>query len=339
MPDPSASFGQVMAAEIAEAPEVFARAALADHRDLVMRLGLAERAALYTIARGSSDAAANIVAYEAMRELQVPVTSLPPSVFSVGQGLRLQGSGAVLISQSGASEDLVLCAQGVVAQGSPLVAITNAPGSPVEAVASATIAISAGPELAVPATKTVIGSIAAGIAMLSALRGDYAQRTQQSVASFQAAKANNHPILDALREGLLQHHHIYVVGRDVGFGAAQEVALKIKETCALQAEAFSSSEVLHGPLQLATRSMLVLMLDADQPQFRQSLDIAQSRFLQAGVVVHRIRASDLSGAVMTPAASAAYLLFAIYSVIRQVAVALGYNPDAPSTLNKVTTTR
>lgn len=339
MSNPAVGHGHIMSAEIAEAPDVFARAALADHKTVVSELALGQLRSIYTIARGSSDAAANVIAYETMRELSVPVTSLPPSVFSVGRGVRLDGSAVLLISQSGASEDLVLCAKGVVSQGMPLIAITNRPGSPVEALANVTLPIAAGAELAVPATKTVIGSIAVGVSILSALSRDYAEKTKRSVDTFLAAKDDTHPILDALRAGLLRHQHIYVVGRDVGFGAAHEIALKIKETCAIQAEAYSSSEVLHGPLQLATRSMLVLMLDTDQTEYRESLDIAESRFSEAGVTVLRIRASDLSEAEMTPAASAAFLLYRVYSVIQQVAVALGYNPDAPSTLKKVTTTR
>lgn len=332
-------YGQVMAAEIAEAPGVFVRGVVADHREKLERLALGARKSLYTIARGSSDAAANIIAYEAMRELSIPVTSLPPSIFSVGPGVRLNDSGVLLISQSGASEDLILCAKAVAAQGCPLVAVTNQPGSPVEAIAGATIPIAAGPELAVPATKTVIGSIAAGMSILSALSEDYAERCKNSAASFQAATWNNHPTLAALRAGLLEHRHIYVVGRDVGFGAAQEVALKIKETCAVQAEAFSASEVLHGPMQLATRSMLVVMLDTGQVSSQESLDIAQARFLQAGVAVLRLRATDFTDGAMTPAAAAGLLLLAAYSVILEAALALGFDPDAPSTLKKVTTTR
>lgn len=339
MSKPAVTNGQIMAAEIAEAPDVFARAALTDHRDTLSSLSLGQLRSIYTIARGSSDAAANVISYEIMRELQVPVTSLPPSIFSVGRGVRLTGSAVLLISQSGASQDLFLCAKGVVSQGVPLLTITNSPGSPVEALANVTFPIAAGPELAVPATKTVIGSLAVGVSILSSLSVKYAEKTKRSVDAFLEAKDSTHPALEALKTALLRHHHIYVVGRDVGFGAAQEIALKIKETCAIQAEAHSSSEVLHGPLQLATRNMLVVVIDTDQPAYQESLDIAESRFSETGVTVLRIRASDLSKAEMTPAASAAFLLFCIYSVVQQVAVALGYNPDAPSTLKKVTTTR
>ena len=335
----SESKGRIMAAEIAEAPEVFACGALADSREAVFGLGLPGFKAIYTIARGSSDAAASIFAYEAMRELKIPVTSLAPSVFSVGSGVLLDGAGVILISQSGASEDLVLCAQGVVSLGVPLLAITNMPGSPVESIASVTLPIAAGPELAVPATKTVIGSVAVGVSILAAISGDYAERTRMSVDAFQKAKDKKHPSLDALQVGLLARRHIYILGRDVGLGAAQEIALKIKETCAIQAEAYSSSEVLHGPLQLATYAMLVLILDTGQPLFQESLNIAEGRFSDIGVDVIRIRTSDFSEKPMTPAASAAFLLFVLYSVIQRVAVALGHNPDAPTTLNKITTTR
>lgn len=333
------SRGRIMAAEIAEAPEVFLRAATACQKGALAGLALVELNAIYTIARGSSDAAANVIAYEAMRELQIPVTSLPPSVFSVGDGVRLEGAGVWLISQSGASEDLVLCAKSVLALKRPLVAITNTPHSAVEALADVTIPIAAGPELAVPATKTVIGSIGAGISILCALSEEYAERTIGSVESFRCAVVRNHPLQDALRAGLLRHQHIYVVGRDVGLGIAQELALKIKETCAIQAEAYSSSEVLHGPLQLATRSMLVLMVDTGQSLYQESLDIAEKRFSEAGVTVLRMRTAEVSDAYMTPITAAALLLHIVYSVIQQVSLALGHDPDSPSTLKKVTTTR
>ncbi len=47
-----------------------------------------------------------------MRETGLPVTSLPPSVFSVGRGVRMEGAAALVISQSGASDDLVRSATG-----------------------------------------------------------------------------------------------------------------------------------------------------------------------------------------------------------------------------------
>jgi glucosamine--fructose-6-phosphate aminotransferase (isomerizing) len=163
--------GTHMRAEIAEAPAVFARA-------VTQEVALPPMApkAIYTIARGSSDAAATILAYEFMRETGLPMTSLPPSVFSVGKGVALGGALALVVSQSGGSQDLVLSTQGARAQGAQVLAITNVPGSAVESAAGAVLPIGAGPELAVPATKTVVGAVGAGMALLSHLAPGYAPR-------------------------------------------------------------------------------------------------------------------------------------------------------------------
>lgn len=329
--------GHRMAAEIAQAVAAFGAAATADHRRAVAALDLGERRAVYTVARGSSDAAANILSYEIMREAGRPVTSLPPSVFSLGQGVDLSGAAALIISQSGASDDLVRTARGARARGGAVVAITNVPGSPVEGVADVTIPIGAGPELAVPATKSVIGSVGAGMALLAAFVPGYGARA--SAEAFAALEGVAHPRAAHLQSQLLRARHVFVVGRDTGYGAAQEVALKLKECCAIHAEAYSSSEVLHGPLQLATNPMLVVMLDTGLDAIQDSLDTAQARLTQAGGTVIRLRPADAGVTGLTPAAAAAALLALVYPVILSTALALGHDPDAPETLAKVTRTR
>ena len=67
-------------------------------------------------------------------------------------------------------------------------------------------------------------------------------------------------MLDNMVSGLLRAQSVYVIGRGAGLGAAQEVALKLKECCALRAEAYSASEVLHGPLQLVTKPLTVVIV-------------------------------------------------------------------------------
>ena len=328
--------GTLMASEIDEAPGVFATTCISQP-DLT-RLDLLGKRAIYTIARGSSDAAANILSYEFMREIGLPMTSLPPSVFSLGKGVDMHGAAALVISQSGASDDLVLTAQGVAENGGAVVAITNQPGSNVEAAAEVTIAINAGVERAVPATKSVIGSIAAGMAMLSVLKPEYAARTAASATTFGALSTSESPQSAALTSALLRARHVYVIGRDTGFGAAHEVALKLKECCALHAEAYSSSEVLHGPLQLSANALLVVMLDTEEPSIQASLDEAEARFRAQGSSVFRLRPSDIDAPNLTPAAAAALLLYMLYPIILSTALALGFDPDRPDTLAKVTKT-
>lgn len=334
--------GRHMAAEIAEAPAVFARAVKGavgqDQAAALAGIDTGALRAIYTIARGSSDAAANILSYEVMRETGLPMTSLPPSVFSLGQGVRLGGSLVLVVSQSGASDDLVRSARGARASGARVVGIVNAPGSPVQAEADAVLGIGAGPELAVPATKTVIGSIGAGMALLAHLVPGYAARAARSADAIARLDGVSHPQTRELVAALLRAQHVYVIGRDTGYGAAQELALKLKETCALHAEAYSSSEVLHGPLQLATKPLLVLVLDTDQPEVQASLDTAETRFRSVGASVWRLRPSDAGAADLAPAAAAAALLYLTYPLVLAVARALGFDPDRPETLSKVTQT-
>lgn len=327
--------GHLMAAEIAQAPGVFAATAGVDQSAIVEPLSIRSKNAIYTVARGSSDAAANILSYEFMRELGLPMTSLPPSVFSVGAGVAMDGTTTILVSQSGASDDLVRSASGIKDRGGVVLAITNVPGSPVEKIAHATLAMGAGPELAVPATKSVVGSIAAGMALLAALKPGY------DAAAAGAVFPQNQPLpqAKALTGALLMAQHVYVIGRDTGYGAAHEVALKLKECCALHAEAYSSAEVLHGPLQLVTKPLLILMLDTGDAAVQDSLNTAEARFRGAGGTVFRVRPSDIGVTQMLPAAAAALLLCLVYPVILATALALGHDPDRPATLSKVTQTR
>lgn len=329
--------GALMAREAAEAPAAFARAAR-QAVTLPPEVALGPFRAVYTVARGSSDAAALILAYEVMREAGLPATSLPPSAFSIGEGVALDGALVLLVSQSGASDDLVACARGARARGATVVALVNAPGSPVEGEAHLTLPLGAGPERAVPATKTVTAAVGAGTALLSVLAPDYAGRAQAAAREVAAQGALAHPRGAALRDALAGASSIYVVGRDCGLGAAQEVALKLKETAALHAEAFSASEVLHGPLQLAAEGILALVLDAGPPAARPSLDLAARRLEESGAAVHRVAPSDVGVADLTPAAAAALLLCLLYPVVREVALARGQDPDAPAHLSKVTRT-
>ncbi|MEY1554434.1 SIS domain-containing protein [Yoonia sp. R2331] len=325
--------GRLMAAESADCIDVLTRAA----SQSTERARLGEPKAIYTVARGSSDAAANVLSYEFMRELGVPATSLPPSVFSIGSGVDLRQAAALVISQSGSSDDLVLSARGAMQAGANVIAITNQPASAVEAASETTLPICAGPELAVPATKSVVGAIGAGMALLGAARPAYAQKIQESLTEI-ANVSIQHPRAAQLQAAFLRARHVYVIGRDTGYGAAHEVALKLKECCALHAEAYSSSEVLHGPLQLATNPLMVLMLDIGLAEVQDSLDQAEARFRAIDCDVFRLRLSDLGLDQITPAAAAAVLLATMYPIILNTALALGLDPDAPATLSKVTQT-
>jgi glucosamine--fructose-6-phosphate aminotransferase (isomerizing) len=316
--------GPHMASEMQEASAVFARAVMQDVAPLD------KPSAIYTFARGSSDTVANVLSYAFMDRLGIPMTSLPPSVFSLGSGVVMGDALALVISQSGASDDLIACAKGA----KRCIAITNVTGSEVEAASERTIAVGAGRERAVPATKTVIGSIGAGMSLLAAIDPSFKEECTAAAAVF----AKGIPDLfdpDTISKTLADAQHISVLGRQCSFGVAQEVALKLKETCALHAEAYSASEVLHGPLQLSTKPLTVLSLNAGGAASQPSLNAAEDRFAAEGATILRVKTpvENLCGP-----ASAAALLCQLYPVIHATANQLGFDPDSPKTLMKVTRT-
>lgn len=337
MPDPDAEKrpGAHMAAESADALAVLARA-LRSRPTLPASLADLDRIdAIHTVARGSSDAAATILAYEFMQVLRRPVTSLPPSTFSLYPGVAMPRSMGLILSQSGASQDLVACATGMRANGARVLALVNRPSSAVEAAAEATIPVNAGPELAVPATKSVVGTVGAGLALLASWVPDILPRIEAAASHFDRASPGASDLGD-IEAQLHAAASVYIVGRGSGFGAAQEVALKLKETAAVHAEAYSASEVLHGPLQLATGSLFILMIDTGEPATQPSLDRAEARLAQAGGQVARLRVPGAE--ILTPASAAAFALCQLYPVILRLALAKGLDPDRPTTLSKVTQT-
>lgn len=326
-----------MRSEINEAPARYVAMLARDLSGLDVEPLRAARA-VYTIARGSSDAAANILSYEFMRVIGKPMTSLPPSVFSLGEGVDMLGAAGLVISQSGGSSDLVHAIEGVKARGGHTVAITNTAGSPASKVADICIDIAAGPELAIPATKSVICTVAAGMALLARMVPSYVKNLSAAAQAMASVEEKPLPMLATLVAVLKASDSVFIIGRGCGFGAAQEIALKLKECAALHAEAYSASEVLHGPLQLATKPLTVLILDTLEPEIQDSLNLAETRFKAINTPVFRISPADLGVAKACSPSAAALLLYALYPVVHDLTLTLGMDPDTPETLAKITNT-
>src|SRR5262249_56903896 len=66
-------------------------------------------------------------------------------------------------------------------------------------------------------------------------------------------------------ETLVGASHLIIVARGYLFAAALEVALKIKETCALLADGYSAADLRHGPIAAVTRGLPVVALCSPAP--------------------------------------------------------------------------
>jgi glutamine---fructose-6-phosphate transaminase (isomerizing) len=332
--------------EAAEAPAVV-RAQLGANepvlRDLATRLRRHPPRVVVTLGRGSSDHAATFARYLIETRLGVMTASTPPSVASVYDAAPAMADALCLaISQSGRSPDLLASAEAARSAGALVVALVNDATSPLAELADITAPLLAGPELSVAATKSYVGALSAVVQLVAYWSGDRA---------LQGALARLPDLLDeawaqdwsAALPLLQQAQNLYVLGRGVGFGVAEEAAWKLKETCGLHAEAFSAAEVRHGPMALVGPGFPVLAF-AQGDETRAGVEAALATAAAQGAPAIKAGGGEQAGVVTLPTVDACPILepiayaLSFYRLVGALAVARGLDPDRPPHLTKITET-
>jgi glutamine---fructose-6-phosphate transaminase (isomerizing) len=296
-----------------------------------------------TVARGSSDHAANYIKYIVEMQLGLPVASLGPSVASIyGSQLRMPQGAMIAISQSGKSPDIVAMAENARRGGSFTTAFTNMISSPLASVCDVTLDIRAGPELSVAATKTFVNSVVAGLLLVAGWTTDrnLMEALHTLPSALELAVATD---WSALGEALEGRHSLYILGRGPAYAIACEAALKFKETSGMHAEAYSSAEVLHGPVSIVGEGFPVLALAARDKAQSSIVSIAD-RLVEQGARVFVTsnlaqRARPLPyAATGHPLTDALVQIASFYGFVETLARLRGFDPDQPQHLRKVTET-
>jgi glucosamine--fructose-6-phosphate aminotransferase (isomerizing) len=302
---------------------------------------LAPRAVI-TCARGSSDHAATYAKYLIETHTRVLTASAAPSVSSVyGVTQDLNGCLFIAISQSGRSPDLLAAVAAAKASGATILALCNSPDAPLVEAADLFVDLRAGAETSVAATKSYLASLAALARLVAAWTQDSALQTQiESLPPLmeQSWGLDWSPALAVLERAT----SLFVVGRGLGLGAAQEIALKCKETCGLHAEAFSSAEVKHGPYALLGERFPALLI-AQRDASQLGVESLAAELVQRGVPI-LLAGAAVPGAVVLPTLDTPPEIAPIlraqsaYRLIASLAVRRGFDPDHPPHLRKVTET-
>jgi glucosamine--fructose-6-phosphate aminotransferase (isomerizing) len=203
---------------------------------------------LLIVSRGSSSNVARYMQYLFGTVNRLPVSFATPSLYTVYDAPPALGPAAAIgISQSGASPDVVAVLSEARRQQRPTLAITNDTGSPLARAADYVLPLHAGEERAVAATKTYLNSIGA-VALLSAAQDSARLRDLQAMPDRISEQIDRSL---ALADSLDRYREVEggsVVARGVNYGTAFEIALKIRELSGAQFEAFSSADLLHGPI-------------------------------------------------------------------------------------------
>ena len=340
----------LMLEEALSAPDTVAQQ-LAQDEAAYARLGESLRtqppSSLLTVARGSSDHAAHYLAYLVMARLGRLVTSLPMSLVTLyGSRIQCEGLVSFAFSQSGQSPDLVEPTGNFRQHGARTVAFVNAAGSPLGAAAEHLFPLHAGPERSVAATKSYIAQLVAGARVVAHWQQDDAllAALQQLPEALRTAASLR---WDAAVSALVNADRLFVIGRGTGLPVALEAALKFKETCGIQAEAFSGAEVKHGPMALVDEGYPLLVFAPRGPAQAGLLALAEEmRGRGAKVLLAAPLGSvDPSTPGYLPLATTAHedldpiaVVQSFYPMVEALALARGRNPDQPKHLAKVTKT-
>ena len=341
-----------MAREIAEQPAAISRTldALRPLRGEITALAAGRRNVLF-VARGSSDNAAIYGRYLIEVHARRPAGLAAPSVAThYGATLDLSDALVVCVSQSGETQEIVDTLEWARRCGARTVAVTNGGASALAMAADIALITQAGPEHAVPATKSYTTQLAAMAVLASALAEDQAaldpdlDRVSREVERLVHARAGVDDAVDRLAESI----ETLVSGRGIVFGTALETALKLEETCLRPVRGLSYADLRHGPIAVVDADhAAVLVSAADGPIVEGMTDLAQD--LRARGVAATIgiggdapfaAACDIAvaGPDLPELVAPLALIVPAQLVVEGLARRLGLDPDAPRGLSKITQT-
>jgi len=339
--------------EIHEQPEVLARM-LDEQAGRAAELAdvIRERNVCYAVlaARGTSDNAARYAQYLFGSLNGLPVALATPSLFTIYQTPpRLRQALVLGISQSGQSPDIVAVVEEGRRQGALTAAVTNTPDSPLGDAAEHVLALEAGDEKAVAATKTYTAQLGA-LALVAAHLADDEERLAE-LSRVPAAVEKTLALEETIAAAAQRYAHAtqcVVLGRGYNYATAFEIALKLKELTYVVAEPYSSADFRHGPVALVERGFPVIAIAPHGAVYGDMLSLVEElaeRDAELSIISDRDEALDLARVPLRLRASVPEWLSPFVCVVPgqllalHVTVAKGYDPDHPRGLTKVTETR
>jgi glucosamine--fructose-6-phosphate aminotransferase (isomerizing) len=156
------------------------------------------------------------------------------------------------------------------------------------AAATHVIALQAGEEQSVAATKTYTTSLAAAAALAAGIADD-AEKTRElarvpDALHRQLARLGG---IDAAARSAAEWTRLAVIGRGANYATAFEAALKIKELAGVAAEPASPADFLHGPVAMLDPGFPVLAIlpsGASGAAIRDVLTAAHARGADVTVI-------------------------------------------------------
>jgi glucosamine--fructose-6-phosphate aminotransferase (isomerizing) len=320
--------------EIREQPQAWERIA---RSDAAAKLAAALEGEIVLVGSGSSLFAAQLGAI-ALRRRGITAHAVAATE-ALGDAKAYAHRVVVAISQSGRSSDVLLALDALAP--SRTIALTNTADSPLAHRADITIDVGAGPEDAIPATKSVSCTIAIVLSAASLVAGEHTRdadvliRTAQTIAAWLGSSGVDAVVHASV--AIAARHDVIVLGTDYGAPIAREAALKFKEATYLHAEGFEAGEFRHGSAAMIDASSVVLgIMDRDATDIvgRPLREAKKSGALRYVVGTTTVDGITMLGPNVEDAYNTLGWLVTVQLLALYVARARGINSDNPRGLTK-----
>ncbi|WP_291998810.1 glutamine--fructose-6-phosphate transaminase (isomerizing) [Caldivirga sp.] len=347
------SFQHYMIKEIYEEPEVLARAVNVLQREYLDDAASIVAKAKNIIFTGSGTSYyASLIGKYYLEELGgVKADAVPAGEFPY-LGIRYVEPGTLIIavSQSGESTDIIRAIRWAKRKGAIVLSIVNRLGSALMRESNVYLPMGAGPELAVPATKSFVASIAIMLQLAYAIKGNVNDaRVLINKAIVLLNNQINQVRDDARRIAKLvsNYNNTYVIsGGPIGLPLAMEAALKLKEAAQVHSEAFSFREFKHGPITLISKEFPTIAIMPGNDVDDEMVNVVSEVWSRGGyTVVITQRNKEVTGdqVIYLERMGNRLIVPLVYpSVIQllayEIGVARGIDVDNPHNLSKVVTT-
>ncbi len=341
----------VLESEIRQQPDVLRRLVNSPlMREVADAIRSADPRYILIAARGSSDNAARYAQYLFGIHTGLPVALAAPSISTIyGHPPRYRDTVVIGISQSGKSVDVAQVVTDAATQGALTVTITNDANSPMAKASAYHVALEAGEERSLAATKTYTAQLTALALITAYLSGDQDMLHDLSrLADMVQETLALAPMVMQRAERFRFMTRCVTLGRGYNYATAFEIALKLKELTYVTAEPYSPADFQHGPKAMVEQDFPVIAIAPHGAPYPDML-AAIKEFAQRGADLTVISAEDeaLSSAqfpLPLPADVPEWLSPIVAVVPGQLiamatAAAKGHELDRPRGLTKVTVTR
>ncbi len=222
------------------------------------------------IACGTASYAGMIGAYAIEQWARVPVEVQLSHEFRYRDPVLSDRTMVISVSQSGETMDTLMAVKYAIERGVTTVSVCNTQSATIPRESDAAVYTHAGPEVAVASTKAFVAQITALYLIglhLGKVRGTLSAEAEASaVAQFEtlpekmAEAVATHEQIAQLAHWMADTRSVLFLGRHVGYPAALEGALKLKEIAYIHAEGFAAGELKHGPIALIDHGQPVFVL-------------------------------------------------------------------------------